>query len=294
MRDGVINILKAPGMTSNDVVYDIRRALGIKRVGHTGTLDPGACGVLPVCIGKATRLFDYLAEKEKEYITEVTFGKETDTLDSYGSITAHCDRIIEEEDILSVIPEFMGEIEQTAPMYSAVSVNGERLYKLARRGIEVERKKRRVTVSKIELIRKCGANSFLFKTRCSKGTYIRTLFSDIAHSLNSCAYVSFLLRSASGRFNIEDSVTINEVREALSRGDENSLILPVHEALDFMPKVVFKDNEQIKKRLINGASIRFKNDNKLIRVFCDEQFLGIGECEDGCMRIKTRFCEEIK
>ena len=133
MRDGVINILKPPGMTSQDAVTDVRRALHVKRVGHTGTLDPGACGVLPICVGRATRLFDYLADKEKEYVAEITFGTTTDTLDAYGCITASSACAVTESELSAVLPRFLGEQEQKAPMYSAVSVEGVRLYKLARR-----------------------------------------------------------------------------------------------------------------------------------------------------------------
>lgn len=294
MRDGVINILKPPGLTSNDVVYDVRRALSIKRVGHTGTLDPGACGVLPVCIGRATKLFDYLMEKEKEYIAHVCFGIETDTLDSYGTVTNVDSNVhICAEDIESVIPEFLGDIKQTAPMYSAVSVNGQRLYKLARRGIEVERKQRDAHIYAIEIMRKCAEKEFMLKIRCSKGTYIRTLCNDIAHRLNTYAYVSFLLRSASGRFNLKDSVTIEELISARDESKEDELILPVFDALDFLPTLSFNCDEQIYKKLLNGASVVCEGNGKgQVRVVYGEKFIGIGEYSGDTVRIKTRFCED--
>lgn len=292
MQDGVINILKPPGMTSNDVVYDVRRVLSIKKVGHTGTLDPGACGVLPVCVGKATKLFDYLVEKEKEYITEAVFGAETDTLDSYGTITKEDDIITTREDIERIIPEFVGEISQIAPMYSAVSVNGERLYKLARRGIEVERKTRKAMIYGIELLKQCAENRFLFKIRCSKGTYIRTLCSDMAHRLGTFCYVSFLLRSASGRFDLNGSVTLSELAEAKENGYEDKYILPISDALDFLQEVRFSRNERIWKLLINGAGVQNVGEDILCRVFYDDLFMGIGERKSNFLRIKTQFCED--
>ena len=290
MRDGVINILKAPGMTSNDVVYDVRRALSVKRVGHTGTLDPGAAGVLPVCVGKATKLFDYLMEKEKEYIAEAVFGIETDTLDSYGTITNSHDRIITRQEIEEVLQEYIGEIEQIAPMYSAVSVNGQRLYKLARKGIEVERKTRKAVIYDIKIIDEPASNRFLFKTRCSKGTYVRTLFNDIAHRLGTYAYISFLLRSASGRFDLSNSVTIDELKNHVENKTEDDVILPVDKALDFLPEISFSDNEFIYKKLINGAYTEYDGSG-LSRVYYNNAFIGIGESKDKMLRIKTQFCE---
>ena len=290
MRDGVINILKPPGMTSQDAVFDVKRTLHVKRVGHTGTLDPGACGVLPICVGRATRLFDYLMEKEKEYITEVTFGMSTDTLDAYGKVTATDDLHVTEEMLKAHIDAFTGETEQTAPMYSAVSVGGTRLYKLARQGIEVERKKRRVRIYSIDIIKECAENVFLLKIRCSKGTYVRTLCSDIAQSMGTCAYVSFLLRSASGRFSLDDAVSVAELETAAAEGREDELILPVDAALDFLPKVCMHDDPLIRKRLVNGATVRYDCEN-LSRVYYDDEFIGIGECISGELHIKTQFCE---
>ena len=290
MKDGVVNILKPPGMTSNDVVYDVRRALSIKRVGHTGTLDPGACGVLPVCVGKATKLFDYLVDKEKEYIAELKFGLETDTLDAYGRITGYGDKTISRAELERAAKDFTGNIEQLAPMYSAVSINGERLYKLARKGIEVERTVRKATIYGIDIIKECSENCFLLKIRCSKGTYIRTLCSDIAHALGTSAYVSFLLRSASGMFKLNDALSIYELNEAVEKGEVDEYILPVDKALTFMPEVRFCDRADVYKKLINGASIDYRCP-KTVRVYYNDSFMGIGECTEDKLHIKTLFCE---
>lgn len=290
MRDGVINILKPPGMTSNDVVYDVRRCCHIKRVGHTGTLDPGAGGVLPVCVGRATRLFDYLMDKDKEYIAEVTFGKSTDTLDAYGRVTAVSDTSVTYSMLENVIPEFLGKTEQTAPMYSAVSVGGVRLYKLARKGIEVERKKRSIVIKSIDIIGQDSDNCFTFRIICSKGTYVRTLCHDMAKAVGAESYVSFLMRTRSGRFHVNDAITIPELDDAVKSGREDEYIMPVCEALDFMPAVRLCDDEKVYKRLINGADISLCADSP-VRVYVGERFLGIGECRDGRLRIKTLFYE---
>ena len=291
MRDGVINILKPPGMTSSDVVCDVRRILHIKRVGHTGTLDPGACGVLPIAIGRATRLFDYLLEKEKEYIAEVTFGTATDTLDAYGTVTERSSFLVNKETLVAVFPSFTGEIEQTAPMYSAVSVGGQRLYKLARKGLEVERKTRRVYIHSLDIITQPKENVFLLRIRCSKGTYVRTLCADIAKSIGTCAYVSFLLRSESGRFCLYNSVTLDELKNAVDEGREDDYIMPSDEAIDFMPQIRLSGNLVLRKKLVNGADVECDCEER-VRVYYDDEFIGIGECSDGRLHIKAQFCED--
>ena len=149
MLEGVVNVLKPPGMSSSDVVTDIRHIFNMKRVGHTGTLDPGAAGVLPICIGRATRLFDYLVDKEKEYIGEITFGIATDTQDSYGAPEGRSDAVVTGEMLMEALPKFTGPQKQTAPLYSALSVDGKKMYKLARQGVEVERKVRDINVPEL-------------------------------------------------------------------------------------------------------------------------------------------------
>ena len=165
MTEGIVNILKPPGMTSSDAVADVRHIFKIKRVGHTGTLDPGAAGVLPICIGRATRLFDILVDKQKEYIAEVTFGAATDTQDAYGRIVETDARIISKDELAAVLPYFIGQIEQTAPMYSAVSIDGKRLYQLAREGADAVEIKRSATIDNIELMAQSGENRYLLLPR---------------------------------------------------------------------------------------------------------------------------------
>ena len=161
MLEGVVNVLKPPGMSSSDVVTDIRHIFNMKRVGHTGTLDPGAAGVLPICIGRATRLFDYLVDKEKEYIGEITFGIATDTQDSYGAPEERSDALVTEEMLNEALPKFTGPQKQTAPLYSALSVDGKKMYKLARQGVEVERKVRDINVPELSLPPPNAPNRYL-------------------------------------------------------------------------------------------------------------------------------------
>ena len=175
MMEGVVNVLKPPGMTSSDAVVDIRHIFGTRRVGHTGTLDPGAAGVLPICVGRATRLFDYLVEKEKTYIAELCFGAKTDTQDSYGRCLEKSDVQVSRSDLESVLPKFHGAIQQIAPMYSAVKCGGKKLCDIARQGQEVELAARKATIYEILVLDEIAFNRFLIRIRCSRGTYIRTL-----------------------------------------------------------------------------------------------------------------------
>ena len=219
--NGIININKPAGMTSHDVVYRLRKLFGIKKIGHTGTLDPDATGVLPMCIGKATRTSDMLTATDKRYTAEVTLGAATDTQDSSGKVIKSADVKdfgITEAKILDTLNEFVGEISQTPPMYSAIKVNGKKLYELAREGKEVERKPRIVTVYSIEPLGfDLENNKFTIDVSCSKGTYIRTLCNDIGEKLGCFAHMSSLKRTASGRFTIDDSYTLEEVERQLDR-----------------------------------------------------------------------------
>lgn len=291
-HEGVINILKPPGMTSSNVVSDVRRILSEKRVGHTGTLDPGAAGVLPICVGRATRLFDYLVDKKKEYIAEVTFGIATDSQDAYGMITESADCDISANDVESVLPRFTGDIEQTAPMYSALSVNGTRLYKLARSGIEVERAVRHITVYSLEILEKTGKNRFLLRVSCSKGAYVRTLCYDIGRALGVPAFMSFLLRTVAGEFRIENSVTIPELQNAKDQGGLSEVITPVDRALHFLPEINVEGKKTL-RHLTNGIAIDVPNERNMnYRVYGAGDFLGIGRVDDaGMLSLRVSFAK---
>ncbi len=209
--EGVVNVLKPPGMTSSNVVVDIRKLFEIKRVGHTGTLDPGAAGVLPVCLGRAARLFDYLVDKEKTYVFEIAFGACTDTQDSYGKIIAQSDKTVSKEQLMAVLPEFLGEQNQRVPMYSALKVGGRKLYEIARSGNIAEKQMRAISISEISYLDQRAKNRFLLRVSCSRGTYIRMLCEDIGRRLGVCAHMAFLLRTACGPFYAEDAFSIAEL-----------------------------------------------------------------------------------
>lgn len=285
--DGVLNLLKPPGMTSSNAVADVRRLFHEKKVGHTGTLDPGAAGVLPICLGKATRLFDYLLEKDKVYVAEVTFGLATDTLDSYGQVTGREETAVTEEQIKAVLPAFLGEQTQIPPMYSALKLNGQKLYELARQGetIDLEQKQRIITIHSLQYITQTGPQSFLIRICCTKGTYIRTLCGDIGARLGVPAYMSFLLRERSGGFGVENAYSIKEVEQAIQGGRAEELLTPMSEALDFL-RAVHVDEPYFDK-LKNGNTVPFEETEGAYRVFCRGEFFGIGTVQNQWLHMKT-------
>lgn len=232
--DGILNLLKPPGMTSHDAVNAVRRALGIKKVGHTGTLDPGVAGVLPICVGRATRLAEYIAGADKAYRAEITFGITTGTQDSFGAVTGERDAShLTRGDVAYSLTRFQGPIMQVPPMVSAVKVGGKRLYELAREGLEVERQARPVTIHRLQLLDfRPGPHPVAYvDVVCSKGTYIRTLAADIGEALGVGAHMSYLVRTRSGSFHLADSATMEELAAGKA-----PLISPVA-ALGEMPRI---------------------------------------------------------
>jgi len=217
LQHGIINFLKPAGMTSHDGVYMLRRLIGEKRIGHTGTLDPMAVGVLPLCVGNATRVIDYLDYDEKEYRCELLLGVQTDTWDIWGSLLSDkrgSFEPIEEEKIRTGLASFKGDIFQLPPGYSAIRINGKRLYEYARNGQTVEVEKRPVSIKDIELISyDPDKGRVLFDVRCSKGTYVRSICQELGDILECGAAMSFLARKASGVFRIEHSVSAEELKE---------------------------------------------------------------------------------
>ena len=215
--NGVININKPIGITSHDVVYRLRKILSIKKIGHTGTLDPDASGVLPMCIGRATKTADMLTAQDKQYIAEITLGSATDTLDKTGTVTESADVNVTEDEVKAAVKKFIGDIKQLPPMYSAIKVNGKKLYQLAREGVEIERKPRDVKIYDIEILDIDLLNNKLsVKVDCTKGTYIRTLCDDIGRELGCFAHMSGLVRSKSGRFRSEERRVGKECRSRWS------------------------------------------------------------------------------
>lgn len=216
--DGIINVYKEAGFTSHDVVAKLRGILKQKKIGHTGTLDPEATGVLPVCCGKATKVCELLTDKDKSYRAVCRLGVETDTQDMTGTVLNECDTdMITEEQIKECVSSFVGETEQIPPMYSALKINGKKLYELAREGKTVERKPRKITISDIDIVDiNLEEKIFTMDVTCSKGTYIRTLCHDIGEKLGICATMEKLVRTRVSVFKIEDALTLNDI-EILSK-----------------------------------------------------------------------------
>ncbi|KDE49573.1 MULTISPECIES: tRNA pseudouridine(55) synthase TruB [Geobacillus] len=259
--DGVLLLNKPKGMTSHDCVAKVRRLLGVKKAGHTGTLDPNVSGVLPICLGKATRIAEFLTGTTKTYEGKVTLGAATTTEDADGDIIAArpVDRSIARAEIEAVFDSLTGEIEQTPPMYSAVKVGGKKLYEYARAGIEVERPTRRVTIYELELLDECEqffgkTVSFRFRVTCSKGTYVRTLAVMIGERLGYPAHMSDLIRTASGPFRLEDCVTFEDVERRAADGTADALLIPIERALFHLPK--YEINDKVAEKVKNGALLR--------------------------------------
>lgn len=282
---GFLNIYKPKGMTSFDVVARLRRVTKIKQIGHTGTLDPFAVGVLPICIGKSTRLIEYL-DDDKEYLATVQFGKDTDTYDLDGTVTNTYDKKITQEDLISILDDFRGEIEQLPPIYSAIKVNGKKLYEYARNGEEVEIKPRKVFISKLEL------ENFDFEKQeakilvgCSKGTYIRSIAYDIGQKLNCGGYLTALERTKAGLFNREHSIPLENF------GEVSDVMTNLVNPLDVLslPKVELNDVE--KERVNHGMAIYnrgFKNSDVVILVY-GGRIHAIGMVKDNQILVKKVF-----
>jgi len=226
MYNGVINIYKEKGYTSHDVVAVLRKILGQKKIGHTGTLDPEATGVLPICLGKGTKIAEWLVEKEKVYITTFKLGAETDTQDHTGKIIQTLPVKIDEAQLKAIIHTYLGDIDQLPPMYSAVKINGKKLYELARAGEIITRPKRSVHIFAIEKI-KIELPYVHMMVTCSKGTYIRTLCRDIAESAGTCGHMTALERVRSGVFKKETALTLSEVQDQIDSDKINGVILPI-------------------------------------------------------------------
>lgn len=283
--EGAINLLKTPGMTSHDCVSALRRLLRQKRIGHTGTLDPMASGTLPICIGKATRLAEYTLDHLKTYRSEMLLGLTSDTQDVTGKIlTRNPGSIITEEQLLQAFERFTGPVEQVAPAYSAVKHQGKKLYQLAREGAEVPRKIRKVFIHKISLFRYYPFEEYprvIFDVVCSKGTYIRTLCSDLGEVLGPGGVMSFLVRTASGPFLLEDSVTLEEIDESLKSGREDFLA-PMSMLVNHLHAVKLEPGAI--KYVKNGTVVNEQYfslqeeipDQTLVRLEHNNQLIGIG------------------
>ena len=277
--NGFLNIYKPRGVTSARCLAKVKKIVKCK-CGHMGTLDPLACGVLPIALGQATRLFDIMTEKQKKYIAEFTFGTETDTLDLEGKPVFTGGRIPTKDEVIDLLPHFIGEIDQVPPAFSAKCVDGKKSYKLARSGVQVELKPKRIEIYDIKL---SGDNSpaFTFEITCGGGTYIRSLARDLGEKLGSLCTMSALCRTASGIFDIKNSVGVEEFKN--SDEPEKYLIKP-ELALSF-PEIVLTKREAT--RILNGIFDYKTEKDGLYKVFCEEEFWGVGESTNGILRIKA-------
>ena len=236
--DGVIVIRKEKGFTSHDVVAKLRGILHMKKIGHTGTLDPDAEGVLPVALGKATRLVDMITDKEKTYEAVMRLGVVTDTQDMSGTVLSQTTELsVTEEELCTVVSSFVGDYMQVPPMYSALKVNGKKLYELAREGKTVERKPRPVHFYEIEIL-DISFPLVRFRVTCSKGTYIRTLCNDIGEKLGCGGAMEELLRTQSGNFTLEESMTLSQVEEAVANGTIGEKIVSIEDVLSMYPALI--------------------------------------------------------
>ena len=286
--NGIIILDKPVGKTSHDMVYTMRQLTGIKKVGHTGTLDPMATGVLPVCIGNATKVADMLTLSDKCYIAELILGMTTDTQDADGEVLTECEVSCTEDEIRSVINSFVGEIEQIPPMYSAIKQNGKKLYELARKGIEVERKSRKVTINSIDIL-EINGERVTIKVSCSKGTYIRTLCEDIGIKLHVGAYMNTLRRVKTGPFTIDESHTVKELNLLKDAGNIDSVLIPVDRMFMEYPEIIL--NPKQVKSITNGVQMTYNGkEEQSYRVYDEnKKFLCISKIVNGRLKLEKSF-----
>lgn len=257
---GIIPLWKPVGLTSHDCVMKIRRLFKTKKVGHTGTLDPEVEGVLPICIGEATKVVPYLTDTLKTYQAEVTLGYATDTEDQTGEVTQQSDHVepVTEAEIKKTLETFKGNIIQTVPLYSAVKVKGKKLYEYARANEPVERPKRQVTIKSIQLIpdsikQENGRFRFRYQVTCSKGTYVRTLSVDIGKAFGYPAHMSHLVRTATGSFHQDETFTFEEIKIKKEEGRLEELLFPLQKGVDHL--LVWEVDEQTAKKVMNGQKL---------------------------------------
>ena len=275
--NGFINLLKPPGMSSGAAVAVVKRLTG-EKVGHAGTLDPEAAGVLPIMVGRAARLLDYFPDKSKSYVAEIAFAGATDTQDAQGTVIEEARRVPGRDEILAVLPQFRGDILQCPPAYSALKRDGVPLYELARKGIAVETKARPTVIHALELGEQTGPDGFMLSVDCGSGTYIRTLCHDIGQALGAPAHMRFLLRTRHGAFAIDSAVTIEEVIAAGERKEIESLLLPLDFPLKELPRLDVP--ERFWKLARNGGKLPAElmpqaRENQHIRVYAEDVLLGV-------------------
>ncbi len=290
---GFINIYKPEGMTSFDVIAVLRKITKIRQIGHTGTLDPFATGVLPICIGKSTKLIEYL-DDDKEYLATVKFGADTDTYDPEGQVTKQYDKRINEDELKAVLKGFEGEIEQYPPKYSAIKMNGKKLYEYARKGQDVEIKPRKVFISNIKLLDFNESNqSAKILIGCSKGTYIRSIAYDLGQKLNCGGHLTALERTKAGVFTLNTALKLDHIKTM--EDVKNNLINP----LDILSQNKYELNENEKNRVIHGMPIKYNNlstiqpfnhsANNIVFLVYGGKMIGVGQKDDDIIKVKKVF-----
>lgn len=286
--NGFVLINKPCGMTSFKVTSAIKRKTGEKRCGHAGTLDPIATGVLPVMIGRATRLIDLIDDNKKAYKAEVVFGLTTDTLDCEGEVLSDQPVCLTKGQIETALKDFEGEITQIPPMYSALKKDGVKLYELARKGVEIERKERKVTVFSVKLLSFDGVDTANIEVVCSKGTYIRTIIDDIGMKLGCGAFMSKLQRTCGSGFSIEQCVSLQDFLDS----DIEKSVLPPDKAVESYPAVFVTEKQSV--RFQNGNELDLKRlkiteNSQYFRVYFGKKFLGLGEIKNSSLKPKCVF-----
>lgn len=278
--DGILVINKSKGLTSNDIVKKVKKILNTK-VGHTGTLDPNATGVLPLLLGNATKISKYLINHDKEYEAVIKLGAKTTTADVEGKIIEEKEinkEKLKKENIEKVLESFVGKQQQIPPIYSAIKVNGKKLYEYARQGKEVEIKARDIEIYDLKLLKIDSENNELtINVKCSKGTYIRSLCEDIAAKLETVGYMKELNRIQVGEFNIKDSVTIEEFKANIENKDYSNII-GIEKIFKEIPEITIKQREY--EKYLNGVKIDSSNMDGIYRIYLDNKFSGLGIVEN--------------
>lgn len=280
MINGFLNINKPDNITSFGVLAKLKKQFKVIKFGHMGTLDPAGVGVLPIAVGKATKLFNLFSEHKKVYRAIFVFGKETDTLDSFGEVVKKSSKIISKQLIEEKLCNFVGELDQLPPKFSAKKINGVRAYDLARNGEDFDLKPKRICVSRFELVEELEENTFLFEIECSTGTYIRSLCRDLANCLGTVGYMPLIIRLKMGDFEIDNAKTLNQI---LSQNDIKSNLIPIENVVK-LQQINLSDSEFVKVR--NGMMINFNKEDGKYYLNYKENIFAVGQIKDKMLKME--------
>lgn len=282
--DGILIINKEKGYTSHDVVGKLRKIFGMKQIGHTGTLDPNATGVLPILIGKATKASQYLMEHDKTYIATLKLGERTNTLDGEGEVVEKQtieESLLDKDKIDAVLQTFLGKQEQIPPMYSAIKIKGKKLYEYAKQGKEIEREPRSIEIYEIKLKKvNKEKKEIIFEVHCSKGTYIRVLCEDIAKKIGTIGYMEELERTEVTPFTIKQALTLQQIEQ--QKENIKKYLISIEKIFEQKRKIQLDEKKQI--LFLNGTQLTFPLDNDIYRIYSKEKFIGIGKIENHLLK----------